>query len=190
MKVSLRFLCVIGILMVDGCSTTCIQNTAAIEKGNKIGNKNWGISHDGVLLLEHLEGFRSAPYVSPNGAKTIGYGHEMRQHEHITYVSRVEAEDMLYRDVRDIEAFITREDFSWMDQGKCDALIVFIYNIGMGRFKRSRVYALLRDERLAEAVLHWRLYDRYKDHVTGKEVVSQGLRHRRMHEVEMFSGKK
>lgn len=189
MKIGLIFLCLMGILLADGCSNVMCEEAPGNSTGNIKGTKSWNLSHKGVALLEHLEGFRSTVYASPNGARTIGYGHEIKPHEHITYVSREEAEDMLYKDVREIERFLTREGFTWMDPDKCDALVVFIYNIGLGRFRRSRVYACLLEGKREDAVRHWMMYDKYKDPTTGKEVVSRGLRHRRMHEVAMFLGR-
>ena len=104
-------------------------------------------SREGLRLIEEYEGFRPALYNDAAGHCTIGYGTlvhrgprddaDAREQAFPDGISRDEAEQLLRSHAAQIEAAIERLVRVALNQGQFDALVAFIYNVGLGTFASS-----------------------------------------------------
>ena len=99
-------------------------------------NKELKTSQAGIDLIKSFEGFRPAAYICPAGKLTIGYGHTYRV-QITDQITEAEAEEFLRRDVADAESAIRYFVTAKLKQNQFDALVSFIYNVGIGNFSRS-----------------------------------------------------
>lgn len=103
-----------------------------------------------IEKLKEFEGFRSKAYLCPAGVWTIGYGHTsgVRCGDIVTEES---AEELLRSDLEKVYPFVRkcRQDFN---QHQFDALCSFVFNIGVGKFKISTLYKVLRKDKDSEEV--------------------------------------
>lgn len=88
--------------------------------------------------VKEFEGLRLRAYRDSGGKPTIGYGHTLgvKMGQRIT---KEEAEEMLRQDLWVAGRF--PNTIKEIDtQGKYDAVVSFIFNLGVGNFKRSTLY--------------------------------------------------
>lgn len=88
--------------------------------------------------VKEFEGLRLRAYRDSGGKPTIGYGHTLgvRMGQRIT---EQQAEEMLRQDLWVAGRFPnTMKEID--TQGKYDAVVSFIFNLGVGSFKRSTLY--------------------------------------------------
>lgn len=138
-------------------------------------------SNKGKQLIKDAEGLQLKAYRCPAGVPTIGWGHTkgVKMGQQIT---EEQAEDMLIEDIAPIERFLNglNTDFR---QGQFDALVSWIFNLGIGRFKGSTIYRLIlghaRDEEITDQLVKWTY--------SGKQQLS-GLMKRRVAEANLFLG--
>jgi lysozyme len=95
-------------------------------------------SQQGIDLITRFEGFSAVTYICPAGYPTIGYGHRVREPESFTRLTKKQAALLLVDDVKPIEKFINGRGWN-LQQNEFDALVSFIYNVGVGAFKNSSV---------------------------------------------------
>ena len=130
--------------------------------------------------VKEFEGLRLRAYRDSGGKPTIGYGHTLgvKMGQRIT---KEEAEDFLKYDLWVAGRFPnTMKEID--TQGKYDAVVSFIFNLGVGNFKRSTLYRRIlhhAPDRLIQAEL------RRWVHSGGK--VQQGLVKRREWEAERWA---
>lgn len=137
------------------------------------------ISEAGLDLIKSHEGFRSDAYLCPAGVWTIGYGHTGDVEEGQS-VTEEEAEELLLRDVAFAEDAINSLVEVELSQQMFDALVCFVYNVGVGAFEQSTLLRLLNQgqmEKAAEQFLRW-------NKAGGKELA--GLTRRREAERALF----
>ena len=92
--------------------------------------------------VKGFEGLRLKAYYDSAGIATIGYGHTrgVKMGQSIT---EAEAEKMLEQDLWEAGRFANT--IPELDtQGRYDAVVDFIYNLGVGNFKRSTLFRLIR----------------------------------------------
>lgn len=103
-------------------------------------------SSEGLRLIEEFEGFRPTLYDDLAGDCTIGYGTlvhlgprngELREWPYLDGINRAEAEQLLQAHVQQIEGSLERLVKVALNQAQFDALVAFIYNVGLGTFSRS-----------------------------------------------------
>lgn len=95
-----------------------------------------------INAVKGFEGLRLRAYYDSAGVATIGYGHTrgVKMGQHIT---EAEAEQMLEQDLWEAGRFAnTIKELN--TQGRYDAVVDFIFNLGVGNFKRSTLYRLIR----------------------------------------------
>ena len=100
-------------------------------------------------IIKHYESFFSKPYLCPRGIPTIGYG--STYYENGTKVTLNDApiteqranELMQYKVDNEFGAFINQVVKTTLNQNQFDALVSFVYNIGIGEFKTSTILKLL-----------------------------------------------
>lgn len=95
-----------------------------------------------IEKIKEFEGLRLRAYRDAVGKPTIGYGHTLgvKMGQRIT---ELQAEEMLRQDLWVAGRFAnTIKEIN--TQGKYDAVVSFIFNLGVGSFKRSTLYKHIR----------------------------------------------
>lgn len=99
------------------------------------------ISKNGLNLIKEFEGVRLTAYKCPAGILTIGIGHtsaagapEVKPGMTIT---ANEAYEILDRDLDQYEKAVDRLVKVPLSQEQFDALVSFVYNVGVGAFQKS-----------------------------------------------------
>lgn len=99
------------------------------------------ISKDGLNLIKQFEGVRLTAYKCPAGVLTIGIGHtsaagppEVKPGMTIT---AQDAYEILQRDLGQYENAINNLVKVTLTQNQFDALVSFVYNVGVGAFQKS-----------------------------------------------------
>ena len=138
------------------------------------------ISQRGIALLKQCEGFSATEYICPAGKRTIGYGHVITASEHYVAMDEAQAEALLIRDTGTAQQAVS--DYVQIDltQNQFDALVVFIYNIGVSAFARSTLLKNLNANDLKAALTQWQRWI----YAAGKP--SDGLKSRRQAEMTLF----
>ena len=92
----------------------------------------------GIDLLKRSEGFRDRVYLDVAGFPTIGYGHRLLHPDSFPDgVTEEQAAEILVSDVREAEAAVLRLVTVPLAQGQFDALVDFVYNLGVVRLSGS-----------------------------------------------------
>lgn len=141
------------------------------------------ISRNGLELIESFEGFRARAIRLSNGKYTIGFGHTATAREGMV-VNREQAEELLRWDLGPIEDFIRQNTLTPLNQNQFDAIVSFVFNIGLEDFKNSEILRHLnRGEPVAAAIAlsAWR-----NAHLNGQNIVVDALVRRRALEASMF----
>ena len=136
-------------------------------------------SEAGLLLIESFESFRAEAYLCPAGVLTIGYG-TTQGVEPGMVVTEQEAEEMLRNHVEGIENTLNGLSID-LSQNQFDALVCFIYNVGIGHFLSSGLLRTIKTDpnsaEVASEFRKWRL-------VGGQQ--SNGLIRRREAEINLY----
>lgn len=116
-------------------------------------------SRNGLELIKSFEGFRARAARLPNGRWIIGYSHTATARRGLT-VSAGDAELILrHHDLLPVEHLIADRVLAPLSQNEFDALVSFVFNIGVKAFVASDVLAHLNTgDRLhaADAMTLWR----------------------------------
>lgn len=143
-------------------------------------------SPKGINLLKLAEGFMSHPYLDGGGVPTIGFGatyypNGTRVRMTDAPITEEWAEVMLIKMITHYEMGVdscTRDDLT---QNQFDALVSFVYNIGVNQFRSSTILKLINanpnDPKIAYQFSRWN-----KDN--GKVV--PGLVKRRARESQLY----
>lgn len=116
------------------------------------------MSRNGIDLLKRFEGLELEAYQDIAGIWTIGYGHTGNDVKPGMRISEREAEDLLRRDLRSREDAAERLTNVAINQNEFDALVSFIYNVGIQAYNGSTARKRLnRNDRLgaADALTWW-----------------------------------
>lgn len=142
-----------------------------------------------IDLIKHWEGCKLESYQCPAGVWTIGYGSTGPGIREGLVISQNTAEAMLLGHVREIGISLSdllgRQGLlsygGGLSQNQFDALCSFVYNVGLGAFKSSTLFAFLREKKYKEAANEFLRWD-----MAGKEHID-GLHKRREAERALFS---
>ncbi len=136
-------------------------------------------SVDAYELIKQFEGLRLEAYLCPAGIWTIGYGHTSGVSPN-SFITIQEADEYLHRDVAAIEMQLNKLNFS-LRQCQWDAIVSFVFNVGIGNFKASTLLAKIRinpdDNSIIDEFLRW-------VYANGK--VMRGLQKRRLTEMKLY----
>ena len=136
-------------------------------------------SNKGIDLIKKHEGFRAKAYKCPAGKWTIGYGHTLNV-KSTDVISLDEAEYFLKKDVEFAENEVNRHNLN-INQNQFDALVSFVFNLGVGNFARSTLLRKIKsnpnDPTIREEFEKWIYAD-------GK--VLNGLVRRRKEEADLY----
>ena len=137
------------------------------------------ISEAGIKLICKWEEFRGYAYVCPAGLWTIGYGHTGGV-KPTDKIDPAQGEAYLRKDLEIVERCLNALKLE-LNQNQYDALCSLIFNIGIGKFKRSTMLKYLQAKQYDKAsaeFLKWRK-------ANGKAL--KGLEARRKDEQELFN---
>ena len=136
-------------------------------------------SVDAYELIKQFEGLRLEAYLCPAGIWTIGYGHTSGVSPN-SFITIQEADEYLHRDVATIEMQLNKLNLS-LRQCQWDAIVSFVFNVGIGNFKASTLLAKIRinpdDNSIMDEFLRW-------VYANGK--VMKGLQKRRLTEMKLY----
>lgn len=171
---------------------------AFLTVGNKVGNMrtsqagiNAIIKHEGSVTDKHTDGnvYHKA-YKDQAGLLTIGYGHLVDGQPMENYtgypvaISEAAAQHLLRKDLTVAENAVNSLVTVPLTQAQFDALVSFVFNVGIGAFKNSTLLRELNQGDYTEAskqFLRWN-----KVTINGSKVVSAGLAKRREDESNLF----
>jgi lysozyme len=90
------------------------------------------------------EGFRDLPYHCSSGKLTIGYGHNLEKP-----ISQKAAEQILMDDMLEArkDCFKVFPDLDTFSQGRQDAFVNMMFNLGLTRFKGFKKMVKARHDR-------------------------------------------
>lgn len=130
-------------------------------------------------LIKQFEGLRLEAYLCPAGIWTIGYGHTSDVSPN-SFITTQEADEYLHRDVASVEMQLNKLNLS-LSQCQWDAIVSFVFNVGIGNFKASTLLAKIRinpdDNSIMDEFLRW-------VYANGK--VMRGLQTRRLAEMKLY----
>jgi lysozyme len=138
-------------------------------------------SNQGKDLIKAFEGLRLDAYRCPAGVPTIGWGHTkgVKMGQHIT---AAQAEDLLVEDIAPIEHLLNALRINFR-QEQFDALVSWIFNLGLGNFNSStmlsRIVNNAGDEEITDQLVRW-------VNAAGRPL--PGLMNRRVAEANLFLG--
>jgi lysozyme len=104
------------------------------------------VSNVGVNLIKHFEGFRANKYVCQAGYDTIGYGHKLKKGEDFDIIDIMEAERILNLDLIDVCRGVNRLTHVSLRQNQYDAVVSFVFNLGLGAYQRSTLRTKINRE--------------------------------------------
>lgn len=138
------------------------------------------IDQAGIGAIKAHEGFRNKAYKDSGGVWTIGYGHTGGVRKGNT-ISLQEGENFLRQDLKTAISGVVDNVKVPLTQNQFNALVSFVFNVGVGAFKKSTMLRHLNKGDYARAAAE---FPRWK-YVSGK--VSKGLVNRRAAERKMFT---
>lgn len=115
------------------------------------------ISREGIVLIKSFEGFRPRAIRRGEGGWTVGYGHTLSAREGVT-VSEADAELLLRYDLLPVEKAVNETIPTVLNQHQFDALVSFVFSVGLEGFAGSDVRQHLAagaPEEAAEAMMGW-----------------------------------
>jgi len=103
-------------------------------------------SDKGIEQIKSFEGFRAMPYQDVVGKWTVGYGHLMVAGDGCVEGSPItmgQATELLRKDLHTAEEAVNACGVE-LEQNEFDALVSFVYNLGVGAFQRSTLLKLIK----------------------------------------------
>lgn len=141
------------------------------------------LSSNGLDAIKGFEQLRLTAYLDTGGVWTIGYGHT-RSALAGMQISEARALMLLAQDVAEAVEAVNKLVRVPLEQYEFDALVSFVFNIGVGAFKSSTMLRCINDRaepmRIGTEFLRW-VYD------NGKKIA--GLETRRRKERLLFLGR-
>lgn len=132
-----------------------------------------------IEALKRFEGLRTEAYLCAAGRWTIGYGHTLTAREGMI-IDEQRAEHFLRQDVKTIERWLTSKNIT-DEQHRFDALVSFIFNLGIASFYDSTLRKVIErggtEEDIRKQWMRW---------VHVKKKVLPGLVKRREWECNLF----
>lgn len=115
----------------------------------------------GKALIKKSESFEKATYICPAGVPTIGYGTTKIDGKPVPMgmtITKEQAEKLLEDDLLVFENAVNKFVRVEITQNQFDALISFVYNVGIGNFSNSTLLRVLNQGNYTEAadqILRW-----------------------------------
>ena len=94
-----------------------------------------------IAFIKQWQGLSLEKYQDKKGIWVIGYGHEITANESFdTPITVMQAETLLLADMRICEAFIHKEMTQIKDRFQLEALIIWIFSVGIARFCAKEIW--------------------------------------------------
>src|ERR1700691_4811721 len=145
-----------------------------------MGVNNLIYSGNGLSLTEQFEGCELTAYQDQVGVWTIGYGHTGPDVVSGLTITQQQAQDFLAQDVGSAAACVNNSVTLQLSQDEFDALVDFVFNLGVGAFQSSTLLIDLNSGNTTAAATQFDLWD----HAGGAVVA--GLLRRRQAETALF----
>lgn len=105
-------------------------------------------SNNAVKLIAQFEGFESKPYICSGGVVTIGYGTTIypsgvKVNMNDSAITKQQAEEYLLNDINKFSNGVELLVRSNINQNQFDALVSFVYNVGLGNLSNSTLLKLI-----------------------------------------------
>lgn len=139
------------------------------------------ISLNGIAFIKDNEGYSNKAYKDTAGIWTIGYGHTGDNVTSTSKVTPVLASAYLREDIYTAEKALA--GFK-LNQNQYDALVSFVYNIGVDAFKDSTMRKFLVKGDFDLASTQFQRWNKVTK--GGIKIVDKGLTNRRAREKELF----
>ena len=101
-------------------------------------------SNYAIESIKQFESCRLTAYKCPAGIWTIGYGHTKNVTSGMK-ITQAEADNFIKSDILPIETFLKGSGLN-LKQGQYDALIDFMFNLGITKFKNSTLFKLIKSK--------------------------------------------
>jgi lysozyme len=137
-------------------------------------------SKSALKVTETFEACRCTAYQDEGGVWTIGFGHT-RDVLPGMQCTPMQAEAWLLEDISTAEQAVNRFVYASLTQGEFDALVDFVFNVGVRAFSESTMLKLLNVQNYMGAANELQKWC----HVSGHECA--GLLRRRQAEERMFN---
>lgn len=136
-------------------------------------------SQQGIDFIKRHEALRLTAYKDAVGVWTIGYGHTSTAKQGMI-ITEAEAERLLKLDLKTAEDEINKHSLP-LKQYQFDALTSFVFNVGIGSFRRSTLL-----KRLKMDVNHPDIINQFNRWVYGGGKILKGLVKRRREEANLY----
>ncbi len=137
-----------------------------------------------IALIKKYETYRGTVY-DDVGYPAIGYGHRIVPGELFVSLTEPEASALVDTDLRPRVQYIESIVKVPLNDGQFNALVDFVYNVGVGAFRDSTLLELLNQGKYVEASDQFLLWHHYTN-AAGEKVDSEGLKLRREDERKLF----
>jgi lysozyme len=141
------------------------------------------VSRSAVELIKAFEGFRAKAARLDDGRWTIGYGHTLTAREGAE-ITEADAEALLLYDLIQASHAVNEHVFAPLTQNQFDALVSFVFNIGVRAFRGSPTLRRLNEGRPLDAAMTMELWR--KSDLDGERIVVDALVRRRAAEKALF----
>ena len=119
------------------------EEAASAPASTETSNADLKMNQAGLDIIKESEGLRLEAYQA-NGRWFIGYGHG-RTAKAGMKITEAEAEDLLREDVAACEKDVAGSVPVALNENQFSALVSLCYNLGVGGYKRTSVYAALQE---------------------------------------------
>jgi lysozyme len=141
------------------------------------------INKAGLELIKHYEGCSLEAYQDTGGVWTIGYGHTGVTARNGMNITQKKAEKLLREDLAWAEKAVIRFLRVGVNDNEYAALVSFVFNVGMGAFRRSTLLRMVNLNDFFAAEKEFGLW-KYDDGIE-----QPGLVARREAEVELWNNR-
>jgi lysozyme len=141
-------------------------------------------SHAGINEIKKLEGFSAVPYRDSANYPTIGYGHKIKSNEYFERITEQQATQILKQDLSIAEKTIRNDVVVPLSRNQFDALVLFVFNVGVNAFKDSTLLKLLNEGDYIGAARQFGQWVYIT--IDGRKEISEGLIVRRDREYNLF----
>lgn len=138
------------------------------------------IGTKGLEMIKHFEGLELNAYQCAAGVWTIGYGHTKDVQQGMV-ISENTANEMLVEELNEYESYITSLVTVELNQNQFDAMVSWVYNLGVGNLKASTLLKVLNAGDYAGVPAQMMRWNK----AGGK--VLEGLTRRRQAEADLFA---
>jgi len=136
-------------------------------------------SNEGIEFIKRHESLRLHAYKDAVGVWTIGYGHTSTAKPGMV-ITEEEAEKLLIQNLKAVEDEINRYLLP-LKQHQFDSLASFVFNVGVGAFRKSTLLKLLKMD-----VNHPDIINQFNRWVYGGGKILPGLVRRRKDEANLY----